>query len=556
MKKLFAYFVIMMVLFGILPGHKAAATSTLPLEPQLQVKLVNYLGNQPSITLNIAGNYYLNGTSHLLIGGKSYSIKVQNGSLSLYNGNTKLAAADTLSITPVNSSEQAVINNRSYNGGFKFTVENNQYVRPINVIYMEDYIKSVVPSEMYASWSKEALKSQADAARTYAYFRLNKIIDDTTYNQVYGGVNTLNANTTAAVQETTGELITYNGSPIEAVFSASNGGMTENNYNEFGTAPLPYFPIKSDSYDTKFDWNFSLKKQQINVTGLDLSQPDKWWNQTNEADQAISTTIKAWLNKNGYLNKQLKIVSIPKVAFYAKTESGRVSRGDISIEFLVKDKRDSSGKLAPQKLDLTNTIADKIRAMIGTTVMKSNLISNMTETTDSYSISGKGYGHGVGLSQYGANNRATAGFKHLDILSFYYPGTVVSKKYSAVDRTKRTIGWVKAGTAWYYLDSTGKVKTGWIYSGSKWYYLDQNGVMKTGWVKVGTTWYYLDSSGAMKTGWLKLGSTWYYLDSSGAMKTGWVQAGGKWYYFYSNGSMAYSTVIGGYRLGADGARIR
>lgn len=556
MKKLFTYFVMMMVLFAIAPGHKEAATSTLPSEPQIQVKLVNYLGNQSTITLTMKGNYYLTGTSYLLINGKSYTVKVQNGSLSLYNGSTKLAGADQLSITPVNSSDQVMINNRPYTGGFKFTLENKQYIRPINVVYMEDYIKSVVPAEMYPSWSKEALKTQAAAARTYAYYRLNKIIDDTTYNQAYGGVNMLNTNTTAAVQETTGELITYNGNPIEALFSASDGGMTENNYNEFGGTALPYFPIKSDSYDTKVVWNFILKKQQINLTGLDLAQPDKWWNQTNEADQGISTTIKAWLNKNGYANKQLKIVSIPKLAFYSKTQSGRVSRGDISVQFFVKDKRDASGKLVLQKLDLTNAIADKIKAMIGTNVMKSNLISSFTETATSYSVSGKGYGHGVGLSQHGANNRAAAGIKYKDILSFYYPGTVVSKKYSAVDRTKRTIGWVKAGTAWYYVDSTGKAKTGWIYTGSKWYYLDLNGVMKTGWIKLGTTWYYLDSSGAMKTGWLKLGTTWYYLDPSGAMKTGWVQVGGKWYYFYSSGSMAYNTVVQGYKLGADGAWIK
>lgn len=117
-------------------------------------------------------------------------------------------------------------------------------------------------------------------------------------------------------------------------------------------------------------------------------------------------------------------------------------------------------------------------------------------------------------------------------------------------------GWLKDGTKWYYLESTGAMKTGWLKDGGKWYYLESSGSMKTGWLKSGDKWYYLESSGVMKTGWLKSGGKWYYLENSGVMKTGWIQSGGKWYYLYSSGVMAYSTTVGGYKLGADGAWIQ
>jgi hypothetical protein len=117
-------------------------------------------------------------------------------------------------------------------------------------------------------------------------------------------------------------------------------------------------------------------------------------------------------------------------------------------------------------------------------------------------------------------------------------------------------GWLKSGVSWYYLNNSGAMQTGWLKSGTSWYYMNSSGAMKTGWLKWGTKWYYLESSGAMKTGWLKDGGKWYYLDNSGVMKTGWIQSGGKWYYLYNSGVMAYSTTIGGYKLGADGAWIQ
>ena len=117
------------------------------------------------------------------------------------------------------------------------------------------------------------------------------------------------------------------------------------------------------------------------------------------------------------------------MAFYDKTTSGRVTRGDIQFRFYAKGKVDSTGKLQLQTISYTGVIADNVRSIIGKDVIPSTLISNMTQTSSAYTITGTGKGHGVGMSQHGANNRANAGSKYNSILTFYYPHTVVSKVY-------------------------------------------------------------------------------------------------------------------------------
>jgi SpoIID/LytB domain protein len=428
MRRLFTYSIILFILLSLVPSKIEA--SVLTEEPKMQVKLVSYLGNKPSISLGVTGTYNVEGTSTQLTSDKKYTVKVEAGTyLSLFDGTSIIAAGDTIKISPVNEGDRALINNRPYLGSFDFTIENHLYVRPINKIGMEDYLKSVVPHEMYASWSREALKVQAVAARTYAYVRMNKIIDDSTTYQAYGGASNLHTNSNAAVEETAGEILVYNGRPIEAVYSASNGGMTESNSNEWGGTQLPYLPVQKDEFDTQKKWNITIQKQQINTAGLNLSLPDTWWNNTNEVDKTFTDNIKSWLNKNGYANKQLKIVSISNLDFYNQTSSGRAERADLSVQFFVKDQVDATGKLVLQTKDINYVTADTIRAFVGLSVMASTLISEETQTDSAYTISGSGYGHGVGMSQHGANNRANAGHLYKDILTFYYPGTAISKIY-------------------------------------------------------------------------------------------------------------------------------
>ena len=125
---------------------------------------------------------------------------------------------------------------------------------------------------------------------------------------------------------------------------------------------------------------------------------------------------------------------------------------------------------------------------------------------------------------------------------------------TTIDTTVKA-GWNKNadGTWTFYKD--GSKATGWVNDNGTWYYLDTTGTMKTGWVQAGS-WYYLNASGAMQTGWINDNGTWYYCNASGAMQTGWLLDGSTWYYLQPSGAMAANTTINGYVLGANGAWIQ
>ncbi|WP_180960290.1 L,D-transpeptidase family protein [Neobacillus cucumis] len=121
-------------------------------------------------------------------------------------------------------------------------------------------------------------------------------------------------------------------------------------------------------------------------------------------------------------------------------------------------------------------------------------------------------------------------------------------------------GWMILNGKTYYFEKTGEMKKGWMILLGKTYYFEKTGEMKKGWMILLGKEYFFDQTGVMKKGgWLITGGKTYFVDQNGVVKTGWVQIEGKWYYFNpkSNpiGIMAVSTVIDGWNIGADGARL-
>jgi stage II sporulation protein D len=402
--------------------------------PSLSIKLQNYIGNQNQLSISVKGEYDIQNSPITLHEEKTYTVKVENNMLSLYENGLFLSKFASLLATPkeYGTNNYIFINNQPYLGSMNFIIEKNMYVRPVNTLPMEDYLKGVVPFEMFPSWNKEALKAQAVAARTYATRYKVLDMDDTINFQVYGGYSWY-PNSTAAVEETKFQTLTYNGKLIDAFYSASNGGMTESNANVWGGTPLVIYPIKEDPYDTKVPWGFTLKKTQINVSSLDLANPDIWWNSAKEADTTLTTNIKTWLSQNGYQNYDIKIVSLPALSFSPeKTTGGRVKYGTISLQFFLKEKTtgiyvmDSNNQIKTTTLSFNNTNASRIRAMIGLNNIKSYLVTKYSDDDVSYSVAGLGNGHGVGMSQWGAKSMADKGLTYKDILSFYYSGATLT----------------------------------------------------------------------------------------------------------------------------------
>jgi stage II sporulation protein D len=531
-------------------------------EPIVKVKLVNFLGNKAEITIKPNGDYKTSDQNILLKSGSTYVLKLENEKIALYKDNNLLNSFDSFSCIPYHSSSQLSLNNRLYLGSFDFMIENKKYIRPINSVSMENYLKGVVPIEMYPFWNIEALKTQAVAARTYAMSYINRgMIDDTILYQVYGGY-IWTPNTTKAVDETKGQVAQYNGRLIDAVYSASNGGRTESNANAWGTTAVPYLPIKQDPYDPKTSWKFAFHQTQIDIASLDLTKPSEWWSSTIELDPTISSNIKLWLTNNGYANKEIKIISIPEFSLHSVGSGQRVSKGNITVEFFVKDKVDELSNLITQRMSFSNVSISKVRSIIGNRMMLSYLVNEVKSENGLITVSGTGDGHGVGMSQWGAQNMAGAGKNYQEILKFYYPGIAVTQMYEGNTQATTTIkkpGWLKEQEKWYYIQSNGTKATGWLKDASKWYYLGTNGVMLTGWQKDGSKWYYLAANGTMQTGWQKVNGKWYFLNSNGAMATGWLKSNNKWYYLNSSGAMAIGWITDRgkrYYLSSSGAMVQ
>jgi SpoIID/LytB domain protein len=374
--------------------------------------------------------------------GTYYSVKVENGRLMLYKGSSRIRDFGTSSFILVpdqySAQNQIRLNDRvSYLGKMEFLIENGAYVRPVNRhIPYEDYLKGVVPHEMPVNWPVEALKAQAVAARTYSIDDVGKVVPDTQAYQVYGGYNWY-PNSTTAVVATAGQVLRYNGNLIDAVFSSSNGGHTESNANAWGSDPVSYLPAKPDPYDPQNPWEISMKKVQINVNGLSLENPGHWWWSINEVNNDITNGIKNWMIKNGWANKEIKIISINNFSISPEKTSGQRSKyATIHFDYYMRDLSKGfvceggpcNGKNKIQKFTFNQKLSiNTFRSMFGTSRFKSNLLDPVEVGSDYIKIKGRGYGHGVGMSQYGAYVMASKGFNYKQILEFYYPGATLGK---------------------------------------------------------------------------------------------------------------------------------
>jgi stage II sporulation protein D len=249
-------------------------------------------------------------------------------------------------------------------------------VTAINWVDLEAYLYSVLGAEMPASWPQEALKAQAVAARSYALYRRDRSaanpfdVGGTTAHQVYKGLASEAPSTIAAVNATQGQVLTHGGRVIEAVFHSSSGGHTEN-VEDIWQRPVPYLRSVPD-YDQEapvFRWSetFSASQFQQRVTGIG----------------------------------QLRAVATERA-----TPRGRVV----------------SMRLQGSQGSRTLTGAE-LRQALG---LRSTLFSIAIQG-DTIRVEGRGFGHGLGMSQWGARTLALQGYAYAQILSHYYQGTVLSQ---------------------------------------------------------------------------------------------------------------------------------
>lgn len=262
---------------------------------------------------------------------------------------------------------------RNYGGAISFRV-NNKKLDIVNRVDMDEYLKGVLPKEMSPSFPMESLKAQALCSRSFAINNYNKFIkngynlDDTTRSQVYYGKDVEEKTTNKAVEETIGQVIKYDGKVAETIFCASSGGYTVASSEAWGGNSVPYLISKEDPYSVH-PWKYELKNSDLKKLNLsDVFSVSLDYNNSNRVNNLTFST----------------------------------SKGDVKIK------------------------ATDFRQKIGNTIIKSTLF-DVNVIGNKVFVSGKGYGHGVGMSQYGAVEMAKKGSNYKDIIEFYFPGTNIEK---------------------------------------------------------------------------------------------------------------------------------
>ncbi|MEH7504234.1 SpoIID/LytB domain-containing protein [Neobacillus drentensis] len=352
-KAALGFFLLLLAFSSIFTPNNALAAESNPI---VSVALKNYLGNTQTIQVKVNGIYRIKEDANLRLStNQNYSVRLINGNLYLYQDNTVMKKfGSTFTVTPdqYGTSNTVSINNKSYLGDMQFTISGT-YIRPINKLPLEDYLKGVVPNEMPACWHVEALKAQAVAARTYTlkWLKNHSTIEDTISNQVYGGYmweslppcgNSIDPvkQITDAIKQTAGKVLIYDSNYIDAVYSASNGGYTESNANYWGGTALPYLIAKRDDYDPQIPWSLSVNKKQINTAGLDLYNPDAWWNTVSENanDSKVLNNIKTYIKNNYFPTQQIKITAVPTLTLSDQLNSStKRTMGSLKVNYFVKN---------------------------------------------------------------------------------------------------------------------------------------------------------------------------------------------------------------------------
>ncbi len=245
----------------------------------------------------------------------------------------------------------------------------------INELPLEEYIKSVVAAEVGTNWEYEALRAQAVIARTYAVFRMKASgnaryhLTSTVLHQVYRGDNTETL-AALAVRETTGEILTYDGKPVEAFYHSTAGGMTEDPAEVFGKS-YPYLrPAEASGEQSPYwVWERRITFEEI--------------------------------------GRALDVKDIRSISVGSLTSTSRVR--DVVVA------TDEGEKVVR---------ATELRKLLGWSRLPSTNF-RLTRNGDSVKFEGRGYGHGVGLCQWSALQMAREGKSYREILSYFYPGTEI-----------------------------------------------------------------------------------------------------------------------------------
>lgn len=366
---------------------KAPVTAAQPAKqaPDLRVGLAS---GRASVTITPAGGKATAQTESsktiTLAANDAAAIRWQAGAFLV--GREKLRG-EVLTIRPSGAGELA-LDGRRYRGALELRHKSGG-LTAVNIVPVDDYLQSTVPEEMPTDWPAEALKAQSVAARSFSLASRGRHAGEgydlctTTHCQLYTGTAAEKTASTAAVRATRGEVLTYGGKPIEALFHTDSGGMTENSEDVWGSH-VPYLRAVRDAQIKTLPWTKT-------ITRADLERK---------------------LAAKGHAIGKVRSIALSPLAI------GRAAKD-----------RTASGRVKTMTVKGTKGAATLSgttwRSLLG---LKSTLFDAKL-TKDVVTFTGYGSGHGLGISQWGAKRLAETGKSYADILHHYYTGTTLQQLY-------------------------------------------------------------------------------------------------------------------------------
>ncbi len=376
----------------------------------------------------------------------SIAIKDKNDYILYSFGNN-----DNIYISSIDEFEPIVkVENDRYRDYLTF-IRNGNKIDVINYVSLNHYLYGVVPREMPSTFPLEALKAQAIASRTFALKNINKHIKegynlcDSTDCQVYGGYDSETEITNRAVDETIGIVLKYNNELIEASYHSNSGGYTEDSVNVWGIS-YPYLKAVEDEFSVGLpnsNWQIILSssdirnrllKNNINIGEIvSLTPTEILGNGRVVKLKIVGTNGEIILEKDkirqvfGYSDIKSNWFDIRKIngnnldnsikEIYAM-DSNKTVKIKLSDFYTINGEK---AKVFSNREGFKRIVTDK-------GIENINKVQALNDSVE-FVIEGKGYGHGVGMSQWGAKRMGELGYTHDEILKHYYSGVELTTLY-------------------------------------------------------------------------------------------------------------------------------
>ena len=420
------------LIFGFVFPETTAHSESIESEGVVRVLLS--VSSATSKTFTVSADYAVKESASATAKAGSCTIAISDGVLALTsNGQTTKVGSKITLLAPEGATlsiANSLYGTRKYLGDMEFTIYSGN-IRIINYVPIEQYLYGVVPYEMSDSWPIEALKTQAVCARGYVVSRMKSYatrsyhVTDTSAYQVYKGFESSTTNAINAVDATAGKVLVYGSSIAETYYSASNGGQTETTLNAWGSVALPYSVLKDDPYDLRNPYSLqelSFIPQEFNETTITLMDNIVYDMLLDGAKKALSSDSVTLVSTVSVTPRAPKYPDPSRCYTLAdvvmNVQSGETTSGvtvTITLDDLIYNSSSNPDGIFNKNYSMRMRGAEAASKSSGGV------------TYPGWNLTNRRWGHGVGMSQRGAQQMANEGIAYTDILDFYFEGTEIGQ---------------------------------------------------------------------------------------------------------------------------------